>query len=83
MFIDNLAMASLEELRKTRTIKKILVTKRVNELRRLVVDDACRDVGFNFDSIKGIIKAHDEYHDNLTDTDILASDRYFCGVQLY
>ena len=86
MFIDNSAMESLEALRKTRSVKKMLVTRKVNELRRLVIDDAYSDVVHKFDLVKGVfhdfMTVHNKYHDLLTDdSDILASDKYFCEVE--
>ena len=79
-------MATLEDLRKSRTSKRTQVTKKVNELRRLVVDDSHSEVIDKFDLIKGVfhqfIVAYDLYHNELTDeTDILASDKYFEEVE--
>lgn len=79
-------MASGEELRKIRTYKRTQVTKRINELRRLVVDDSYGDVIEKFDFIKGVfhefIEAHNQYHDSLTEeSDMLASDKYFEEVE--
>ncbi len=79
-------MSLIEDLRKTRTVKKTQVTKRVNELRRLVVDDAYSDVVQKFDLIKGVFHdfmvAHDTYHSELTDeSDLMASDKYFNEVE--
>ncbi len=59
-------MSLMEDLRKTGTVKKTQVTKWVNELRRLVVDDSYSDVVQKFDLIKGVLHnfmvAHDAYH---------------------
>ncbi|KAK3891104.1 hypothetical protein Pcinc_004973 [Petrolisthes cinctipes] len=79
-------MASSEDLRKVRIVKRTQVTKRVNELRRLVVDGSYNEVVQKFDLIKGIfhdfIQAHNEYHDTITDeVDIIASDKYFEEVE--
>ena len=75
-------MATLKDLRKSRTSKRTQVTKKVNELRRLVVDDSHSEVIDKFDLVKGVfhefIVAHNLYHDELTDeSDVLASDKYF------
>lgn len=79
-------MASVEDLRKARTVEKTRVTKRVNELRRLVIEDAYSDVVAKFDSIKVVfhdfMQAHDAYSARLQDeADIVASDKYFSDVE--
>ena len=79
-------MASVEDLRKARTVEKTRVTKRVNELRRLVIEDAYSDVVDKFDSIKVVfhdfMQAHDAYSARLKDeADIVASDKYFSDVE--
>ena len=80
------AMASLDELRKTRTVKKMLVTRTVNELRRLVVNDDYSEVVTKFESVKGVFHdfmlSHNCYHDKLVDeADTIASENYFCEVE--
>lgn len=74
-------MASLEELRKTRTVKKTLVTKKVIKFRTLVIDDAYSKIIEKFDLINGVfydfMKSHNEYHDEFTeDSDILVCKVY-------
>lgn len=79
-------MASPEALRKVRIVKRTQVTKRINELGRLVVEDSYSEIIQKFDSIKEIfhnfIHAHNEYHDTLTDeSNIMVSDKYFKEIE--
>ena len=75
-------MPTQEELRKNRSNKRSQLTKKVNELRRLVAEDRRSEVLLKYDLIKGNFSefddAHSEYHETLeTETDIIASDKYF------
>lgn len=48
-------MASMEDIRKTRTVKRTQVAEKVNELRRLVIDGSYTEVVQKFDWMKGIL----------------------------
>ena len=79
-------MPTQEELRKNRSNKRSQLTKKVNELRRLVAEDRRSEVLLKYDLIKGTFSefddAHSEYHETLeTETDIIASDKYFEDVE--
>ena len=79
-------MPTQEELRKNRSNKRSQLTKKVNEFRRLVAEDRRSEVLLKYDLIKGTFSefddAHSEYHETLeTETDIIASDKYFEDVE--
>ena len=79
-------MATAEDLRKIRSSKRGRVTKKVNELQRLAVEDTYSEVILNFDIVTGYFRefeeAQDKYHEKLTDeTAMLDSEKYFEEVE--
>lgn len=54
---------STDDLRKIRSVKRGQVTKRVNELRRLMVEDSYSEVVLKFDIVKGYFREFVEAHD--------------------
>ena len=74
------------DLKTTRSRKKALVTRRLNELKRLVAEDNMDEVILKFESIRDVFKefenAHFEYHETIQDeADIIDSDKYFDDVE--
>ena len=77
----------LEQYRKARQTKKSLLTRKTNELRRLVAEDSRSLVIEKYDAIKAVfsdfVKAHDSYHSLLTEeSDLTVSDAYYDDVEI-